>query len=262
MTQTRCEWSDLPTNQCHHCTPEPRPTTEPPPAATMRIAHPVAVQTAAGPRRLPTEQAIDRDQPGTVHDYVVALTEPTTHHEPYTTLVTNTDGTHTWITKRHLVGSPPLLEQLGSAVTSTGAHDGGANTFASKPAARLDAIDVAQDIEVGVSSWLRRLHLEHPGDTSTALKRAAAGAGDEILRDVRSWWIRARTTAGWDSPAWKPDNTCPLCEVKGDLRVRLDASTATCLNCGEAWWSETIGLLADHIRIENHEDESDEADCG
>lgn len=263
----RCPWSDLPMRECDHCYPGPRPATlehdedeDEERTMVMVVAHAVAYQT---PTRVPLlrglPDAVDRNQPATVQDYVVALTQPTVHAEPRTILQTNADGTHTWITDRHRAVSPPLLEQLWSAVVSNGANDGGAHAFASKPAARIDAVDVAQAIDSGVTQWLNRHNLDHPGDVSQALRRAAAAAGEDIYRDVRSWWIRARAVTGWDSPAWRPDNTCPLCEQRGQLRVRLDEAVATCLGCDEAWDRETIGLLAEHIRAENFEDEDDPA---
>lgn len=266
----RCDKHDLHPRDCAECSPGPRPraprTGEDLVANTMVqvmramvVAHPVAyqqpVRTLPLLRSLP--EAVDRHQPATVHDYVVALTESTVHAEPRTILQTNADGTHTWITDRHRAVSPPLLEQLWSAVVSNGANDGGAHAFASKPAARIDAVDVAQDIDSGVTQWLNRHNLDHPGDVTVALRRAAAAAGDGIYRDVRSWWIRARAVTGWDSPAWRPDNTCPLCGHRGDLRVRLDESVATCLACDEAWDHTTIGFLAEHIRAENREDEEE-----
>ena len=273
MTDTtpRCPWSDLPTTTCDHCHPDTTPTGLEKPRPPV-VAHPVAVQT----HRVTTTQAhqilskaaraLDRDQPATTSDYVDALTRPTTHHEPYTTLRTMGDGSHYWTTERHRTISLPLIEQLQSAVATTGAITGGAHAFASKPAARVDAIDVLQDIERETGSWLRRLHLPVEDKHGRALaladriRAAAANGGDDIHRDLRSWWIRARTVTGWDAPSWRPDNTCPLCGVKGGLRVRLDAQTAACIECGEGWARDTIGLLADHIRAENHEDE-DEGDA-
>jgi len=265
-----CAYSDLPPRQCHHCDPTPRPGTPRP----MRIAHPIALQTT---NPVMTDalthailnkatRALDRDQPATPHDYVQALTEPTTHHEPRTRQRTHPDGTPDWLTDNHRTISLPLLEQLTSAIATTGAIEGGAHTFTSKPAARIDAIDVLQAIETEALSWCRRLHLPtmdkrtgHQLDVRTLVRSAAANAGDTISRDLRSWWIRARTVTGWDSPSWRPDNTCPLCTVKGGLRVRLDAQTAMCVECGEGWDSGTIGLLADHIRAENSDWEDGEA---
>lgn len=79
----------------------------------------------------------------------------------------------------------------------------------------------------------------------------------ELEVDITSWWTWARVVTGWDTPAWQPANTCPLCGVRGTLRVRLDEQRATCVNdaCRETWDHFNIGLLADHIRAENGESE-------
>lgn len=265
MTDDRCPWSDLPTRTCDHCHPDTTPVGITKPAPPV-VAHPVAVQTRitdTQAQRILSKaaRALDRDQPASTLDYVDALTTPTTHYEPYTTLRSNPDGSHYWTTERHRTISLPLIEQLQSAVATTGAIAGGAHAFASKPAARVDAIDVLQDIERETGSWLRRLNLPledkhgRPLALADRIRAAAANASDDMHRDLRSWWIRARTVTGWDAPSWRPDNTCPLCSVKGGLRVRLDAQTAACIECGEGWDSATIGLLADHIRAENHEDD-------
>lgn len=265
-----CAYSDLPPRECHHCDPSPRPGIIRTP---MRIAHPVAHQTAsptmthalANAILTKAARALDRDQPATPHDYVQALTEPTTHHEPRTTQRTNPDGTTYLLTDTHRTISLPLLEQLTSAIATTGAIEGGAHTFASKPAARVDAIDVLQAIETEAQTWCRTLQLPiadkqtgMPLEVRALVRAAAANAGDRMTADLRTWWIRARTVTGWDSPSWRPDNTCPLCGIKGGLRVRLDAQTGMCVECGEGWDSSTIGLLADHIRAENGETDQED----
>lgn len=270
-----CDWSELPPEQCAHCRPvsEPAAPTAPPRRAYV-VAHPVAQQTTQKPptRRLRFTQAIDRDHPADLTDYVTALTEPTRHDEPYTIISRNSDGTRTTYTRRHTTTSPSLLEQLHSAIYSTTAEEGRRAEFASKPSARLDAIDISQRIETEVHAWLRRLDLDMPTkhdqygpipDIPAGLRRAAANvpAGKDrkkLTRDVRSWWIAARTITGWDSPTFQPNNTCPLCGARGGLRLRFDAATGICIECGEGWDETTIGLLAEHIRIENGETEESE----
>lgn len=76
----------------------------------------------------------------------------------------------------------------------------------------------------------------------------------EIVHDVRRWWRQARVIAGWDSPAYRPWATCPVCEHRGGLRVNLEMQTGFCVECRSIWGPETIGLLADHIRVENGSD--------
>jgi hypothetical protein len=84
-----------------------------------------------------------------------------------------------------------------------------------------------------------------------------AHGNPDVERDIRRWWTQARIVTGWDSPAWRPDNTCPLCGVRGGLRVKLADQSGFCTECGETWTPETIALLADHIRSENAEDRAE-----
>lgn len=269
VTVTRCDMADLWPWECDHCGPVDRPTlTDDAPAtpAPMTVAHPVAYQQpTTEPRvRIATAIAIEPGVPADTHDYVTELVDPTNHYEPRHTRQVNADGSSTIITTRHRVTAPPLLEQLATAIYSTAAEEG-RRAFGSKPSARVDALDALQRIESGVESWLKRLGLDIPTrptregtealNVPQGLRRAAAHAPEEIRADVRSWWSMARTVTGWDQPAWKPDNSCPLCNVRGGLRIRRDATSATCVECWETWDVETIGLLAEHIRTENDEDD-------
>jgi hypothetical protein len=279
--EDRCPWSDLPRAECDHCNPGERPCRDrgeqllrdifgnahERPMAHMRVVHPVAHQAPTpivGARQLV-------DTPTDLIDYVIALCDPTRHGEEYLTPSRNSDGTTTFVKQRHRTTSPPLLEQLWATVEASGSAEGGQRSFASKPSARLDAIDAANDIEHGVFGWLTRLghRPDNQDDTIAALRHLgalAAGTDHDTHRviesDVRSWWVRARVLTGWDSPAWRPNNTCPLCGVKGGLRIRLDHHSGTCVECRQTWDPTTIGLLADHIRTENHEDDEAAAEVG
>jgi len=250
----------------------------------IRVVHPVR---AYDPTTIPGAVAIDTSIMADLHDYVTDLTTPTIRREAFSVAHTNGDGSTTWIQQRHQTTSPSLLEQLWSAVEASGSVEGGQRSFSSKPSARLDSIDAAQRIDTGAFTWLRKLGLvdayddDTIPDTAAAVKRLGALAANvhscsrhrgkidkktgewcceyhAIEHDVRSWWITARVLTGWDSPAWQPANSCPLCEVKGGLRVKLEHRTAVCVECGSTWSPETIGLLADHIRAENHEDDTAE----
>lgn len=71
-----------------------------------------------------------------------------------------------------------------------------------------------------------------------------------LENDVRRWWYQARIIAGWDQAAWVlKRNTCPVCDERGKLRVRLDS--ALCVECRTVWPPDQLGLLAEHIRSEN-----------
>lgn len=274
MTEDLCPWSDLPSDQCHHCHPEPRPHWRTGATVTaelyaiaahrMRVAHPVALQSSeVRAIEIPNAIAVP-DQPIATHEYVVLLTEPTSHDEPRTMQQTNTDGSHTFVTVRHRTSSPSLLEQLGSAIEPMHSDGDGMRVFASKTPARIDAIDALHRIERETDYWLRKLQLQRR-DTDTLptlVRRAAATAGEAMRTDVRAWWIVARTVTGWDAPTYRPHNTCPLCGIKDGLRVRIDALTAVCVECGEGWDAGTIQLLGNHIRMENDDLDDTQAPTG
>jgi hypothetical protein len=132
MTTTRCDWSDLPTAECDHYNPGPRPrqprTGDTAQAdiyaealaritnARLRVVHPVAHQAPtpiSGARQMV-------DTPTGLIDYVVALCDSTRHGEAYLSPQRNDDGTTTFITQRHRTTSPPLLEQLWATVEASG----------------------------------------------------------------------------------------------------------------------------------------------
>jgi hypothetical protein len=191
-------------------------------------------------------------------DYIRELTEEHSHAEHY-----QVQRGHTWYGRNHVTKVPPLIAQLWandlpSQSTETGMRPG----FASKPAARLDALDAAARIDHDAQRWVLALggRVEAIADSIDLVRRlnGLAASTDpatraDITRDVRSWWTQARIVTGWDSPAWAPDNTCPQCGERGTLKVRLAEGIGMCTNdaCRVTWDTATIGLLADHIRAES-----------
>lgn len=200
-------------------------------------------------------------------DYVLELTQTHTHVETYQTRSLTGGG---FIDARHITRAPGLLTQLANNDTPSATTDDGPRPgYASRPAARLDALAALADIDLAINRWIIDIgdqpqHL----DTARALQQLhalLAGADHitraEATRDVRRWWTRARIVTGWDSPAWTPDNTCPSCNERGTLRIRLADHIGMCTfpgdptrrreACGVTWDESTIGLLADHIRAES-----------
>lgn len=188
------------------------------------------------------------------------LTLPRTNREPV--------SIHTptgWTFTTHVTAVPSLLEQLREAVEPSSSAEQGKSSFGSRPTARFDAIDTLVKIEAAAAAWLTLRCLQPLRFTVEDNLRALVGAAPhltdvqrwDLTREARRWVLWARVTTGWEVPAFRPDNTCPLCAKRGGLRVRAgdgisssDAS-ATCVECGEAWGNDTIGLLAAHIRSEN-----------
>lgn len=198
-------------------------------------------------------------------DYVRELTQTHQHREHYTVR----RGAF-WVGANHTTKVPALIHQLQYAAPSGQGDDRSGAGFGSRPAARIEALDCLQRIDRDAAWWVRRLGEDDPGDTIRVVqvlhglrprlaacdkRRAGCCDAHELEHDVRRWWTQARIVTGWDSPAWRPDNTCPLCSVRGGLRVKLADQTGFCAECGETWTPETLGLLADHIRGENAEDQ-------
>lgn len=194
-----------------------------------------------------------------IHGLIRELCEPTQHAEPY-----SLHRGKMLVYKSHITTAPPLLTQLAEASEpSPSAEAGLPRPAASRPAARLDAIDTLIRIDLEAARWVRDWGEDDPGDTIRCVRlvgslsvSAGAVSARAAENDVRKWWTWARVITGWDMPAWQPDNTCPLCGTRGSLRVRVVDKLASCINdpCRETWNEDTIGLLADHVRRENQDE--------
>lgn len=199
----------------------------------------------------------------TLTDAVDDLTKPRTNREAFSRV----DDHGTVIRDKHITHVPPLLEQLQQALEPSAGRsvEGGLSVPASRPSARLDAMDTYMRIDQAVYVWCKTYAEHRRWDTLTDRLRALVGCASrieddelhELAREARRWVTWAKVTTGWEVPARQPDNTCPLCGIRGGLRVRVgDGVTSTeasacCVSCGESWDDSTIGLLAEHIRAEN-----------
>lgn len=159
---------------------------------------------------------------------------------------------------RRITTIPSLLTQLAAAVFPGETHienEGTRGGFASRPPARLDAIDRLLAIEAGSARWCISVRLSLRDDASSNIRALVGAAGTmdsdtakSLLDELRLWRNWAATVTGWQTPPWRPRVPCPACDRTDQLRVRLDQKTACCMQCGEAWDADTIGLLAEHIR--------------
>lgn len=162
-----------------------------------------------------------------------------------------------WTGTDYRVKVAPLILQLQFSAMPDNSGAGSSSAFGSRPAARLDAIDAARRIADEADDWLITLNQQVPHDVGDRVRRLASLAPTyphergAITHAIRSWWIEARIATGWDTPAWRPDNTCPACGERGTLRVRLAEHLASCRDCRATWDETTIGVLADHVRTEN-----------
>lgn len=189
----------------------------------------------------------------TIPDAVDALTNPIQVRERYEVWENRNRKVRYWA---HSL--PSLLDQLHAAVIPGEVYvedDGGhiRRMPQSTPPARLEAINAALIIDAGSALWVVRVGITLRESADRNL-RALVGANTDsdteadILRDLRRWYGMAATIAGWERPPWRPSAPCPICDHIGSLRVRLDRQTATCVECGEAWTPDTIGLLGEYVR--------------
>jgi hypothetical protein len=219
-----------------------------------------------------------------IHDLYRALTRTTTHRERYTSHIGGTE-----IIKHHISSVPALILQLCEATPSGSGEMTGSEAGKSRPAARIEAIDTLILIDIEASAWLRKLGLDDPGNTIDAAGNTKAASGTiaclnalhaahaslkecerprprrgdhgycctahHIEADTTRWWHSCRIITGYDTPSWRPDNTCPVCEVRRSLRINLATHSALCVECRTLWPPDEIGLLAEYIRWENADTE-------
>jgi hypothetical protein len=183
------------------------------------------------------------------------LTDPRRHVE----VITAWDRNRNKKTRRRITTLPSLLEQLAEAVVPGETYienDSGRPGYASRPPARIDAIDRLLAIQTGSARWLVSLGLSVRATVHGNVRALVGASGtldsdtlDALVYEVTTWRTWAATVTGWQSPPWRPRVACPICDKVGSLRIRLDRSTACCMDCGEAWDADRIGLLAEHIRL-------------
>lgn len=207
--------------------------------------------------------------PEEVLEQLRELTSEHTHRERYAVQIGETR-----YSRSHATRVPSLIHQLQHASpTGEGLERG--TGFRSRPAARLEALDTLTRIDHQAAEWVRKLGEDDPGFTDRCVsllggllasvdrckgkgpkrdpetRKVTCCTAHQLEVDVARWWRQARITTGWDSPAWRPDNTCPLCGVRGGLRVRLADRAALCVDCQEEWGPAEYQELARHIRDES-----------
>jgi hypothetical protein len=201
-----------------------------------------------------------------IHDHIRELTVEHSQREDYEWQEATWNG-HAFVphgpivSKVHWVKIPALIVQLEGArdILGSEGEQGGRGAPTSKPATRLEAIDMLALIDRECAAWLEQLGATTiPANTVRRLNRLhglypAAGAGEraELEGDVKSWWHQARIVTGWDMPAFKPTGArCPVCETTNTLRVKLDGALCVEAKCRTRWDATEVGLLGEHVRTE------------
>lgn len=187
------------------------------------------------------------------------LTDPRRHVEVLTASWWDNNRNRKTKVIRRVTTLPSLLDQLAEAVVPGETYiegEGARPGFGSRPPARLDAIDRLLAITEGSARWVLSLGLSVRASVHGNVRALVGASGtldsdtlDALTYEVTTWRTWAATVTGWQRPPWRPRVPCPICDRVGSLRIRLDQSTACCMDCGEAWDADRIGLLAEHIRL-------------
>jgi hypothetical protein len=228
---------------------------------------PLAIHAGSGGRG--AARQVDWAAHVDVHDMIAELTRPHVHREHYTTdLIAGTR----W-SRNHTTRVPSLLDQLEHSMPSSQGESSGARGFESRPVARLEALDALIRIDRDSADWCTVLDPDRAvplvdGAASYVWVTAAAGRAlsprqgrhgrtaivccpwHRVESDIRSWWAQARILAGWDSPAWQPHASCPLCGQAGSLADPVVGERRDVHALPGDVGPSTIGVLAEHIRVE------------
>lgn len=156
----------------------------------------------------------------------------------------------------HRADFPSLLDQLRVAVEPSSGI-GVARGYESSPAASVDAVDLLRDITTRTADMVHAAGGGRPYGVKRRL-RALVGLNyaDELRREhvatVRSWVTQARLITRWDQPAIRLRGTCPACNARGTVRVRVDPLSAACAECAATWTGDAeMAILGAHIRYTN-----------
>lgn len=196
-----------------------------------------------------------------IADTADELTDPRRHVEP---IYTTDRHRNRKLSHLHAVTLPGLLAQVHDMFEPSAAADEGARTIpASRPPLNLEAINTHTVVVLAVTRWCWTLHLDLRDTVESNIRGlvGAAAALDSdtqaaLLAELRTWRRRAAVLTGWQTAPFRPDATCPHCGSRRTITVNLDRKEAFCngardgVSC-EAWWDAgTIGILADHVRLE------------
>lgn len=195
-------------------------------------------------------------------DMIRELTRPYTTNEWVSQPQRTPEGKYRTVRRVHSVRHRPLLEQLHDVITgatSLSDEDAGRGTFGSKPAARVDAMDVLARIRCESTEYRQVLGMpriawrieQATGVDYPRLLALSGRVGSGPDARVHRWWVAARVATQWDSPAWRPTGApCPVeeCEQFGTLRVKLSECVAYCTACGSVWDNQfAVENLGRHV---------------
>lgn len=185
------------------------------------------------------------------------LTEPHTHREPYTIWT----GSRHRTTHHHTTVQHGLLRQLYTAAlipTHTTTDSPGSSIPGSRPPLEVEALSRHHQITAAAANWCTTLGLKQrptPESNIRGIVGALTQLDDQqqkiLHADLRRWTGWCRVYLGLEQVRRIPGTRCPLtdCTQLGTLRINLTTSHGLCTACGATWDRDTIGVLANHIKI-------------
>lgn len=185
------------------------------------------------------------------------LTEPHTNREPYTIWT----GSRHRQTRHHITTQHGLLRRLYHAAIvpiCAGTDEPSSSIPGSRPPLEVEALSRHDQISAAARIWCKQAGVAPRASTESNI-RAVVGAftllddtqQKTLLADLRRWSGWCRVYLGLEHIAPIPGVRCPLtdCQQLGTLRINLTTSHGLCTACGATWNTDTIGVLAQHIKI-------------
>jgi hypothetical protein len=151
----------------------------------------------------------------------------------------------------HSVMHPPLLDQLLATIrVATAESQGSRATPGSQSPLRIDAFDAYNSIAKEAKTVLKEVFKVTPNsDVKVNVTRFLdLPISKELAQLIYQWHATASVITDWQTPPFRPNAPCPVCNKVGTLRIKLAMQSAVCVGCQSLWNAATIGLLADHIR--------------
>jgi hypothetical protein len=216
-----------------------------------------------------TEPGINRARlHNELEQHIRALTDVRDNTEYVERRTTNASGKRSRRRMPHHVTLPPLLTALNDAlvpaVTSDTTSSNTAGGFESRPAADLEPAAVHRDITAAATWWAHELGVTPGSPHATLRALTTANPTDEqlqqLVRHAAHWVERAQQAAGETPTERVLANPCPYCYRPNALAISGDLESARCTRCGTRWDIDTIGLLAQMLKANQHRETMISAD--
>jgi hypothetical protein len=170
--------------------------------------------------------------------------------------------------RTHKVTLPGLLAQLYESVYPSAGGEGGRRPHpGSRPPLALEALSTHTVITIAVVKWCWDLRIDQRDTVESNIRALVAAVTlqdadvqHRLRADLRRWRTWCAVMTGWERVDTYPAVSCPVCDLRGSLRVNLTTGRGYCTNhdldadgtlvCGSTWTADdgTLMVLGQHIR--------------